>query len=81
MLSDINLINPSEDGDLLFEIRSGDLFCTFQLIIIRKGETSDYSFVQINKNEDAFIGYHSNSYLVSEFFEHNPPTIWFSELV
>jgi superfamily II DNA or RNA helicase len=79
ILSDINLINPAEDGELIFEIRSGEVFCTFRLIIIKKGETSDYSFVQINKKEDAFIEYHSNRFLVSEFFEHNPPTIWFSD--
>ena len=79
ILSDINLINPSEEGDLIFEIRSGDVFCVFQLVLIKKGDTSDYSFVQINTKEDAFIGYHSKSSLIIDFFGQYPPTIWFSD--
>lgn len=42
--TDINLVNPSEEGDIIFEIRSGDFSAQFTQTVFEKNKVKKYSF-------------------------------------
>lgn len=76
--ADINLTNPTEDGELRFEIRSNETAVEFQLNIIRDGELAVYSFSQVGE-EGAEIVQRSTALTLTDFFDDNPPIIWFAD--
>ena len=76
--TDINLVNPTESGDLIFEICSNSLKARFILTIFQKNKTKDYRFSRIGSSK-ATIRQGSVLMPLEEYFYDNPPMIWFSD--
>ncbi len=76
--TDINLVEPTENGDLKFEIKSMDTAVEFTLSIFDSGEYGDYAFHK-NSNNDVLITYRTQDLLLTQFFQDNPPGIMFSD--
>lgn len=74
--TDIALVDPTEDGDLRFEIRSGEVGCEFVLSVFERSGVQDFRILQISP-EDAYIRFGSVQDLLADFFYEHPPTIWF----
>ena len=71
-MTDIELVNPSEDGELKFAIRSGEMNLKLKLILSER----DYHFSIIG-NETASVNQGKKNLLIEDFFYRNPPMIWF----
>lgn len=74
--TDINLVNPSEDGELRYAISSGGTSVEFILTIFQKGEVKDYRISAVG-NESVLIKHGPNVSKLEDFFYENPPVIWF----
>jgi superfamily II DNA or RNA helicase len=73
---DINLVEPTTDGELKFEVVSEDINSQFTLNLIRKGEATDYAIT--NTSEKKLVVEWGTSRISGEtFFYDYPPTIWF----
>jgi superfamily II DNA or RNA helicase len=76
--TDICLINPTETGALKFRITSDEASIYFTLDIIENGEYGDFSFRQ-EGGELGFIEHRTKRVKLTEFFNENPPGIWFAD--
>ena len=75
-LTDIVLDNPKETGNITFSIKSDSFNFGFELKISKHLEISHFSFNQISGNNiNVQVG--NSIFLLSEFFNDNPPVIWF----
>jgi superfamily II DNA or RNA helicase len=74
--TEINLIKPSINESLIFEIRSNDVSAKYKIEFYQRGENSDYKIIRVDST-DVFIKYGDNKTLLSDYFDKNPPTIWF----
>ena len=74
--TDINLVNPSEDGEFRYAISSGGTSVEFILTIFQKGEVKDYRISAVG-NESVLIKHGPNVSKLEDFFYENPPVIWF----
>jgi len=75
--ADLCLVDPSEDGALKFALSAQAARAEFELKLFEKDGTPDYQFETDTPN--AVIRYRSKSMSLREFFENEPPTIWFSD--
>jgi superfamily II DNA or RNA helicase len=76
--TDINLVNPTEEGDITFGIRSGDFSAEFVQTVFEKNKVKKYSFA-LASNRPVWLKHGSNVSKVEEFFHEHPPTIWFAD--
>ena len=73
---DINLVEPTTDGELKFEVVSEDIKSQFTLSLFPKNDSSDYAIT--NTSEKKLVVEWGTSRVSGEsFFYDYPPTIWF----
>ena len=73
---DINLVEPTEDGELTFEIVSEDVSSQFTLTLLSKNDVTD--FVITNTSEEKLvIEWGTGRFSGEAFFYEYPPIIWF----
>ena len=72
--TDIQLLNPTENEDLKFEICSGNLSAQFNLTFF----DSDYGF-HIVENTSASLKHGEEPRPLEDFFSQHPPIIWFAD--
>ncbi|HEX8377016.1 MAG TPA: hypothetical protein VF602_04310 [Pedobacter sp.] len=72
---DINLVAPSKDGDLCFEVISEELTSQFTLVLSKSGDLTE--FIVINTGEDISVEWGAGRFSGEDFFYRYPPTIWF----
>lgn len=75
--TDINLVNPSETGELTFEVRANDVAATFVLNLTKDGELNNFTISQPD-GEKVQVNQRSKNATLADFFNENPPTIWFA---
>ena len=71
-ITDIELINPSEDSELKFAIRSEETNLELKLTLSDR----DYHFSTIG-NETVSVNQGKKTLPIEDFFYSNPPIIWF----
>lgn len=72
---DINLVEPTKDGELRFEIASEEKTSQFSLTLHKKDDVTE--FTVINTKEKIEIEWGANTVSGEDFFYKYPPTIWF----
>jgi superfamily II DNA or RNA helicase len=76
--SDILLVDPSKDGPLKFEVRSGDVAVNLELVLEVHGEQPVYRFRQ--EGQQAFMRRGRNhTEPLEDFLFHAPPCVWFAD--
>lgn len=73
---DIRLVEPTEDGELRFEIGSETVKSEFILSLFEREGIKEYSFSTTDSTE-TLIKYGSRISKLEEHFREYPPTIWF----
>ncbi len=76
----INLVRPSIDGRLLFEIVADEFGVELELELLTDGTVHDYRFLLLG--DDPAMAKHGRGAQpkgLVEFFYSNPPTIWFTD--
>ena len=76
----INLVRPSINGRLLFEIVADEFGVELELELFTDGTVHDYRFILLG--DDAARAKHGRAAQAKglvEFFYSNPPTIWFAD--
>ncbi len=73
---DIDLVNPTSDGALLFEIASDEARAEFGLTLQLRNEIEDFAVTQ-NTDDTVSVNWGTRSWSATEFFYEFPPTIWF----
>lgn len=76
--TNINLVTPSEDGDIKFELSSENIAAQFTLSILENGEYGDFCIHQ-DSVEEVLIEFRTQTISAEEFFQEYPPIIWFSD--
>lgn len=76
--TDINLVNPTEEGALTFEIRSGDFSAEFIQTVFEKNKVKKYSFALVS-DRPVRLKHGSNVSQAEEFFYDHPPVIWLAD--
>lgn len=76
--ADIRLKNPSENGDLLFEVASENHSIDIKLELLNINGTQSYRFSIVGRYS-AIIKHRSNSLQLTDFFNVNTPKIWFHD--
>ncbi|MFA5064313.1 MAG: DEAD/DEAH box helicase family protein [Dehalococcoidia bacterium] len=76
--ADIRLVDPSENGDLLFEIVSSAVNAKYKLSFHGKDETADFAISQIG-GLPLTVKYGTKTERVIDFMSANPPVIWFAD--
>ncbi|MEW6211582.1 MAG: DEAD/DEAH box helicase family protein [Acidobacteriota bacterium] len=74
--TEITLKDPSEEGELRFEISSDTACIEILLVLFEEGEVKDYSF-SVAGNEKVYIRHKSSQTTIEDFFYEHPPKIWF----
>jgi len=74
--TDIALVNPSEDGDLLFQISSESIQSTIKLELFEEEGLKDYRFV-VSGDKAVLVKYKSSIVPLEDFFSGDAPVIWF----
>lgn len=74
--ADIDLVEPTEDGDLKFKIASSDSSFELKLELFEEDDVKDYRF-SISGGSRVWVKHRSSPVRVEEFFYENPPVIWF----
>lgn len=77
-LTDINLVAPTEAGDLRFELRSNETRIEFIMELFEKAGAKDFRVSQVSSG-DAHIIHRHNEQRVVDFFYEYPPIIWFAD--
>lgn len=72
----LNLLNPSEEGDIAFEIRSDEISASFKLCLRQRNDVGDF-FIESLDRKSVIIEHGRKAVTANEFFFENPPTIWF----
>lgn len=72
--TDIELVNPAENGDLEFKICSDETKIECKLVFSDK----DYNFLTV-KPQDVLVKQRSKSNSINSFFYQHPPIIWFAD--
>ena len=72
--TDIKLVSLSENDDLKFKICSGGTNIAFKLTLSKNG----YDFSTID-NKNVLVKWRSNSASLTDFFNEDPPKIWFAD--
>jgi hypothetical protein len=76
----INLVRPSIDGRLLFEIVADEFGVELELELFTDGTVHDYRFLLLGDDlARAKHGRAAEAKGLVEFFYSNPPTIWFAD--
>ena len=75
---ELRLKNASQTGPLVFEIFTEATSIGFTLDIFEKAGSSDYSFTKTDKRK-VVIRFGSQSKDVCDFFNDDPPVIWFAD--
>lgn len=76
----INLVRPSINGRLLFEIVADEFGVELELQLFTDGTVHDYRFIPLGDNEArAKHGRAAQAKGLVDFFHSNPPTIWFAD--
>lgn len=76
----INLVRPSIDGRLLFEIVADEFGVELELELFTDGTLHDYRFLLLGDDPArAKHGRAAQAKGLVEFFYSNPPTIWFAD--
>jgi len=75
---ELNLINPSENNDIEFEIRSEQISATFVLRLIKTRDGSDFFFDRSDQKA-VLIEHSKKTVAATEFFYENTPIIWFAD--
>jgi hypothetical protein len=78
--TDINLVNPTEEEALKFEIRSGDFAAEFTQTVFEKNKVKKYSFSLVS-DRPVRLKHGPNVSMAEEFFYEHPPVIWFADRV
>jgi superfamily II DNA or RNA helicase len=73
---DINLIDPTADGELRFEIAADEVKIEFTLKLQMINEVEDFSVTQ-HTGAQITVDWGTSSFTGPEFFYEFPPTIWF----
>lgn len=76
-LMDIELINPTKDGALLFALKSDDFYAELEMILFKKDKFPDFTFVFKDGKQKVQVSYGKKTRDVKEFFYDFPPTFWF----
>ena len=72
--TDIELLEPTLNGDLTFEICSDEVEIKCQLILAK----NEYKFL-FHENMNVTIRQNTKQMSLKEFFYNNPPRIWFAD--
>jgi hypothetical protein len=76
----INLVRPSINGRLLFEIVTDEFGVELDLELFTDGTVQDYRFLLLGDDKaTAKHGRAAEARGLVEFFHSNPPTIWFAD--
>lgn len=73
---DINLVEPTLDGDLRFEIASDEVRAEFTLTLQLISEIEDF-YVTQDTGDQVTVEWGASKFSAQEFFYEFPPTIWF----
>lgn len=73
---DINLVEPTKDGELRFEVESEGLKSQFTLTLCNEEDVAKY-IVTNNAEKKLMVEWGARSISAEEFFYEYPPTIWF----
>lgn len=76
--AEIELIDPSVDGRLLFSISSAEASAKFELTLLKRDGNPDYS-IQPTDEAKATIKHRSKENSLAEFFEDHVPTVWYAD--
>lgn len=74
--AELNLLNPSDSGDIEFEIRSEKIAANFALRLIERNGNIDF-FIESTDQKKVLIEHGRQINTASQFFFENSPTIWF----
>lgn len=77
-LTDIRLVDPTEDGELRFKIQSNESSVEFALNFFEKGSGTDFRFSEVS-SKGVYIEYGLYQDLLTDFFYEYPPVIWFAD--
>lgn len=75
--TDIALENPSADGDIRIRVASASHRTILNLTLFQSGDANDFAFVEADATTRIQRGTLEAS--LSEFFNEEPPTIWFAD--
>ncbi len=73
---DINLVNPTEDGELTFEVVSEELRAQFALQLYENNNKKDFRIIDGNTPK-VLVKWHSQALSAQQFFNKYVPSIWF----
>jgi hypothetical protein len=73
---DINLVTPSEDGELTFEVLSGDVRAQFTLQLYKNNDRNTFKILDSNE-PNLLVKWRSQLLTAEQFFKKYPPSIWF----
>lgn len=76
--TEISLVEPAEEGELRFEIRSGETSAEFVLSLFEKAGAKDYRFSTAG-GRGLSIRHGSGEESLEEFFYEQPPVVWFAD--
>lgn len=76
--TDIRLKDPSEDGDLIFEVCSDSIAVAMVLTLDQQRKDGNYGFSVVG-DHSILIRSGSSEVPLHEFFYENEPTIWFAD--
>lgn len=76
--SSLVLINPDDHGPLKFALASDHGQAAFELELVTTGTGPDYRVLAID-NAAATIRHRAKSISLQEFFDEEPPTLWFAD--
>lgn len=73
---DINLVEPTTDGEFKFEIVSEDINAQFTLSLFPKNDATDYAVTNTSERK-VVVEWGASRFSGEDFFYEYPPTIWF----
>jgi hypothetical protein len=73
---DIVLISPSEEGELKFALKNENFQIEFKLELFKRRGIEDFRFLKLDQKKVS-ISYGRAEQKLEEYFDENPPTIWF----
>jgi len=76
--TELLIINPSEDGDLLFELVTPSYKLRYKQVFFNNGKFDDYKIVKLNPTApDCKVVQGKREILIEEFLYENPMVWWF----
>lgn len=75
----INLVNPSETGNIRFTVSTDEIQVEFEMVLFEEDEVKDYRFAIVGTTNRVWIKAGSKAKEAIRYFYDNPPVIWFAD--